>query len=59
MGERDVFWDGKKKTRGNNKDISKDNNLRKYFGLIEEYFFINRVVDLFGLGESLLVILSR
>lgn len=59
MGTRDPFWDGEKPKNGKNDEAMKDNALRKYFKIIEEYFFPNRVADLMGLGESFLVILSK
>ena len=54
MGLRDEFWDGKPNTKG----IMQNTMVTKMINFLEEYNYINRVIDLMGLGESFSVTLS-
>ena len=54
MGKRDTFWDGK----GDDTKLGKIGYLTKLIRLLEEYNYLNRVIDLFGFGESFVTILS-
>lgn len=55
MGKRDFFWDGKSNKEEEIKHIG---FLNKTFRILENYNFLNRVVDKLQFGESFLVILK-
>lgn len=52
-GARDVFWDGK----GESNKALNSGLLPKLIHFLEDYNFLNRLVDLFGYGESFVVTL--
>lgn len=54
IGKRDVFWDGKI----DKKDKYISGIYPKFIHLAEEYNFLNRIVDLFNLGESFVLTLK-
>ena len=53
MGKRDMFWDGGQE----NKKIA-NSPIKKLLFLLEEYNFINIIVDAIGLGDSFVVTLT-
>lgn len=55
LGERDSFWDGKP-VAGESYNIG---ILQKIVRFLEEYNFINRIIDLLGYGESFVVTLNK
>jgi 2-polyprenyl-3-methyl-5-hydroxy-6-metoxy-1,4-benzoquinol methylase len=59
MGERDMFWDGGEDKKQDSDKTTTENNFRRYFRLIEEYFLPNRLVDFLQMGESFLITFSR
>lgn len=52
VGQRDSFWDGGKE----NQRLT-NNWTKKTFLWLEEYNIVNRIIDVFGLGESLVITL--
>lgn len=53
-GIRDTFWDGGDSSKGS----FIQNLLTKVYNFLEEYNFVNRLIDLMGMGESFVVILT-
>lgn len=54
IGKRDTFWDG----QGENSQILKTPFVTKLVSLLEEHNYINRIIDIFGYGESFSVTMS-
>lgn len=55
IGQRDLFWDGKL----NKNEVYNTGLFPKVIHFFEEYNFINRIIDMLGLGESYILILSK
>lgn len=54
LGQRDLFWDGKSEAHETyNKPL-----MAKIVHLLEEYNIVNRLIDVFGYGESFVVELT-
>jgi len=54
-GKRDEFWDGK----GDNSKVAKISFVPKIMNLLEEYNFLNRIIDGIGYGDSFVLTLSK
>ena len=57
VGERDLFWDSQKQTQKDN-NFADTHLFKKITKFLEENNYLNRVIDFFGLGESILVIIG-
>lgn len=55
MGDRDLFWDGK----STNRELYNQGILPKIIYFLEEYNFLNRIIDTAGYGESYILTLSK
>ncbi len=53
MGTRDGFWDGKPADLS--KSAAKEKYIKKGIMFLEEYNYLNRVIDSFGFGDSFVV----